>query len=117
MQQRQQQQRRLRFSLIAFAAMAAFSHARAEAQAQEPPKRTRPNVLFIAVDDLNAWVGALGKRPDVKTPNIDRLAKRAQLFTRAYCPAPSCNPSRAALLTGVRPSSSGVYENDNPWRL
>lgn len=107
---------RLRFSLIAFAAMAAFSHSRAQAQ-QEPLRRPKPNVLFIAVDDLNAWVGALGKRSDIKTPNIDRLAKRAQLFTRAYCPAPSCNPSRAALLTGVRPSTSGVYENDNPWRL
>jgi arylsulfatase A-like enzyme len=76
----------------------------------------KPNVLFIAVDDLNDWVGCLGKRPDVKTPNIDRLAARGVLFTRAYCAAPACNPSRTALLTGLRPSTTGVYHNDQPWR-
>ena len=76
----------------------------------------KPNVLFIAVDDLNDWVGCLGGHPDVKTPNIDRLAKRGVLFTKAYCSAPLCNPSRASLLTGVLPSVSGVYGNDNPWR-
>jgi len=74
------------------------------------------NVLFIAVDDLNDWVAAYGKHDGVKTPNIDRLAKQGMLFTRAYCPAPSCNPSRASMLTGVRPSTSGVYLNDQPWR-
>lgn len=77
---------------------------------------TRPNVLFLAVDDLNDWIGVLGKRPDVKTPNIDRFAKQGVLFTRAYCAAPACNPSRAALMTGLRPSSTGVYHNDQPWR-
>src|SRR5262245_15136980 len=76
----------------------------------------KPNVLFLAVDDLNDWVGVLGKRPDVKTPNIDRLAKQGVLFTRAYCAAPACNPSRTALLTGLRPSTTGVYHNDQPWR-
>ncbi len=85
------------------------------AQANAAAKQ-RPNVLFIAVDDLNDWVGALNAYPGVRTPNLDRLAKRGVLFTRAYCASPSCNPSRAALLTGVRPSTSGVYENDNPWR-
>jgi arylsulfatase A-like enzyme len=74
------------------------------------------NVLFIAVDDLNDWIGALGKRADVKTPNMDRLAARGVLFTRAYAAAPLCNPSRAALMTGVRPSTSGVYQNNQPWR-
>src|SRR6188474_1228607 len=62
----------------------------------------RPNVLFIAVDDLNHWVGHLGRNPQVKTPNIDRLAQRGLTFTHAYCPAPVCNPSRAALLSGLR---------------
>jgi len=74
------------------------------------------NVLFIAVDDLNDWVGAYGKHAGVRTPNIDRLAKQGMLFTRAYCSAPSCNPSRASMLTGVRPSTSGVYFNNQPWR-
>ena len=74
------------------------------------------NVLFIAVDDLNDWIGPLDGYKGVKTPNIDKLAKQGMNFTRAYCPAPVCNPSRAALLTGVRPSTSGVYQNWEPWR-
>src|SRR6187401_2847864 len=78
---------------------------------------SRPNVLFIAVDDLNDWIGPLNGYKGVKTPNIDKLAKQGMNFTRAYCSAPVCNPSRASLLTGVRPSTSGVYQNNHPWRL
>lgn len=78
--------------------------------------KDRPNVLFIAIDDLNDWTGALGGHPDVKTPCMDALAKRGVLFTSAHCAAPACNPSRAALMTGIRPSTSGVYHNSNPWR-
>ena len=69
----------------------------------------RPNVLFIAVDDLNDWVGCLGGHPQAKTPNIDRLARRGTLFTNAHCQAPLCNPSRSSLLTGLRPSTTGIY--------
>lgn len=76
----------------------------------------RPNVLFIAVDDLNDWAGPFGGYPGVITPNLDKLAAKGQIFTRAYCSAPACNPSRASLLTGILPSSSGVYHNDQPWR-
>ena len=83
-------------------------------QADEPVQR--PNVLFIAVDDLNDWVGVLGGHPQARTPNIDRLARRGVLFTHAYCAAPACNPSRVALLTGIRPSTSGIYHNSQPWR-
>jgi arylsulfatase A-like enzyme len=79
-------------------------------------KREKPNVLFIAIDDLNDWTGCLGGHPDVKTPHLDALAKRGMLFTNAYCAAPACNPSRAALMTGIRPSTSGVYHNHQPWR-
>ncbi len=74
------------------------------------------NVLFIAIDDLNDWTGFLGGHPDVKTPHLDRLAKKSMVFTNAHCPAPLCNASRAALMTGIRPSTSGVYKNQNPWR-
>jgi arylsulfatase A-like enzyme len=84
------------------------------ASAADAPKR--PNVLFIAVDDLNHWVGHLGRNPQAKTPNIDRLAKKGVTFTRAYCAAPVCNPSRAALLSGLRPSSTGVYDNGQDWK-
>src|SRR6187402_1447454 len=76
----------------------------------------RPNVLFIAVDDLNHWVGYLGRNAQTITPNIDRLASRGVRFTRSYCAAPVCNPSRAALMSGLRPSTTGVYDNGNDWR-
>jgi arylsulfatase A-like enzyme len=70
---------------------------------------SRPNILFIAIDDLNDWVGCLGGHPQVKTPNIDALAKRGTLFSNAHCQAPLCNPSRCSILTGLRPSSTGIY--------
>src|SRR5262245_29285247 len=82
------------------------------AQAEEK----KPNVLFIAVDDLNHWVGHLGRNPQTKTPNIDRLARMGVTFTRAYCAAPICNPSRTALLSGKRPGVTGVYDNSQPFR-
>ena len=72
---------------------------------------TRPNVLFIAVDDLNDWIGCLGGHPQARTPNIDALAARGVNFSRAYCASPVCNPSRSALMTGLRSSTSGVYDN------
>jgi len=77
----------------------------------------KPNVLMIAVDDWNNWVGALGGHPQVKTPNLDRLAARGVLFTDAHTAAPICNPSRAALMLGRAPVSTGVYNNDQPWRI
>ncbi len=70
---------------------------------------TRPNVLMIAIDDLNDWVGCLQGHPQAKTPHMDRLAQRGTLFTNAHCQAPLCNPSRSSLLTGLRPSTSGIY--------
>src|SRR4051812_36615675 len=69
----------------------------------------KPNVLFIAIDDLNDWVGPLGGHPQVKTPNMDALAARGTTFTNAHCQAPLCNPSRTSILTGLRPSTTGVY--------
>ena len=68
------------------------------------------NVLFIAIDDLNDWVGCLGGHPQARTPNIDRLAKRGMLFTNAHCQGPICGPSRASLLSGYYPHVTGVYQ-------
>ncbi len=70
---------------------------------------SRPNVLFIAIDDLNDWVGCLGGHPQARTPNMDRLAARGTLFSNAHVQSPLCNPSRASLLTGLRPSTTGIY--------
>lgn len=82
----------------------------------EPASQKPPNILFIAIDDLNDWTGFLGGHPQAKTPHLDAIAKRGMIFTHAYCTAPACNPSRASLLCGVLPSTSGVYHNNNPWR-
>lgn len=69
----------------------------------------KPNILFIAADDLNDWIGCLGVHPQAKTPHLDRLAARGTLFTNAHCQSPLCNPSRSSLLTGLRPSTTGIY--------
>ena len=75
-----------------------------------------PNVLMIAVDDLNDWIGCLGGHPDAKTPNLDRLARRGVSFRQACCNAPMCNPTRTSLLTGLLPSTTGCYQNTQPFR-
>ncbi len=69
----------------------------------------RPNVLMIAIDDQNDWIGCMDGHSQAVTPNIDRLAGRGTLFLNAHCQSPLCNSSRASLLSGRRPSSSGVY--------
>lgn len=69
----------------------------------------RPNVLMIAIDDQNDWLGCLGGHPQALTPHLDALAARGTLFTSAHCQAPLCNPSRTSLLTGLRPSTTGIY--------
>ncbi len=69
----------------------------------------RPNILFIAIDDMNDWTGFLGGHPKANTPNMDKLAQKGVNFTNAHCPAPGCSPSRNALLFGVEPFNSGLY--------
>ena len=108
---------RFAWQLVAlFGMLAGAARAADPAPTDKPADAARPNVLFIAVDDLNDWVGPLGGYEGIRTPNLDRLAARSTTFTRAYCSAPACNPSRASLLTGIRPSTSGVYHNSQPWR-
>lgn len=76
----------------------------------------RPNVLFIAVDDLNHWVGHLERNPQAKTPNIDRLAAMGVAFTNAHTAVPACEPSRCAIMGGRRPWTTGCYKNGHKWK-
>lgn len=76
----------------------------------------KPNILFIALDDLNDWIGCMGGHPQTLTPNLDRLAASGVLFTNAHCPGAACNPSRTAIMTGLSPHRSGLYENGQKMR-
>ncbi len=89
--------------IFLFAALAGSSVAAPAADA------AKPNVLFIAIDDQNDWIGTLGGHPLVKTPHIDRLAQRGTVLLNAHCQAPLCNPSRTSLMLGLRPTTTGVY--------
>lgn len=74
-------------------------------------KRQPYNVLFITIDDLNDYISLLNDYPGLKTPNLDKFAKTAINFTHAYTAAPACNSSRTAILTGLSPARTGMYEN------
>ena len=123
------------FRPIAFClALLLGAHADAErSEASGTP--TRDHVLLITIDDLNDWIGCLSDQeapgkgghltgqghPQASTPNMDRLAKRGVLFTNAHCQAPICRPSRTSFLSGLRPTTSGIYANrsqyDAPGKL
>ncbi len=97
------------FSLILVALMAIYP---AWSSAQSAPAtENRPNVLFIAIDDMNDWAGFLNTHPQVQTPHMDTLATRGVSFTNAHAPAPICGPSRTAIMSGLWPTSNGVYTN------
>jgi len=95
--------------LAAFIVSAALT-GRSATGAESP----RPNVLMIAVDDLADYVSVLQNHPGIKTPNFDRLAARSVNFTRAYCAAPLCQPSRAAVSSGMAPNQTGIYSLSDP---
>ena len=74
----------------------------------------KPNILFIAIDDQNDWIGHLGGHPMAKTPHLDQLAARGTSFLNAHCNSPLCNPSRTSLMLGLRPTTTGIY-GLTPW--
>ena len=103
----------LLFALMCFGCLTGMAHAQDDAKSAK--KKKRPNILFIAVDDLRPELGCYGVK-EIKTPNLDRLAERGVLFNRAYCQQAVCNPSRASLMTGLRPDSTKVWDLITPLR-
>ncbi|HUV65581.1 MAG TPA: sulfatase [Sedimentisphaerales bacterium] len=77
---------------------------------------SKPNVLFIAIDDMNDWTTVFNPDNPIKTPNLERLARRGVFFSKAFCSTPACNPSRTAIMTGLHATTSGVYGNGDSWR-
>ena len=71
---------------------------------------SKPNVLFISIDDLNDWVGFMDGHPQAKTPHMDRLAKSGRNFTNAHCSVPVCTSSRNSVMSGIGPMTHGSYE-------
>ena len=96
---------------LALAAMPIASFA----SPSEHTEAAHPDVLLIFIDDLNDWVGYLGGHPQAQTPNIDRLAARGAAFTNAHAAAPTCTPSRTAIFTGLRPTTTGVIGSSTDW--
>ncbi len=92
-------------SLTLFVTFLGHSFAAAEEGA------TKPNVLFISIDDLNDWEGAMGGNPQAKTPHLDKLFAQGVLFTNAHCSQAVCTASRNSLLSGIHPSTSGWYSS------
>lgn len=79
------------------------------------PAPPRPNILYLCIEDTGPFLGCYG-HPEVKTPRIDSFAREAVLFTDAHCQVALCTPSRTSILTGVRPSTSGIVKIDDDWR-
>lgn len=102
--------------LFALGLLAATADAAVKSKARVVSAVGKPNVLFIIADDLRDYAGWMGGHPQSVTPNMDRLAKMGMRFTNAHCNYALCNPSRTSLLTGMLPSSSGVFGNEQDWR-
>ena len=91
-----------------------YGEAKADDQGIGGTDAQRPNVLMIAIDDLNDWVEPLGGHPQVKTPAMKQLADRGVLFTNAHCQSPLCNSSRTSVMLSLRPETTGIY-GLQPW--
>lgn len=92
-----------------------FSFSLSAIQAAEKKQvDSKPNVLYVIMDDMCDWAHFLGRNNQVLTPNLDRLAARGISFSNAYSAVPLCNPSRTAMFTGMQPSVTGIYHNKQP---
>lgn len=100
----------VRLLMLALPGLSAFSATCCGVCLASGPSTSAPvNVVMIAIDDQNDWLGCLSGHPQARTPCIDGLAARGVVFLNAHCQSPLCNPSRVSVLTSRRPSSTGVY--------
>ena len=104
---------RSQLSILALSVITLFTAGKSTSAEEVGREDGNPNVLFIAIDDLNDWNGVLKGNPQAITPHMDRLASKGIVFTNAHCAAPACGPSRSAIMSGIRPSTSGNYMNKN----
>lgn len=102
-------------TVLAVAATATLALAVLSVGAADTPPTSKPNILFIAVDDLRTELGCYGNTI-IKSPNIDRLAKAGLVFNRAYCQQAVCSPTRSSLLTGTRPDTTKVWDLETHFR-
>ena len=98
-------------SILALSVITLFTAGKSTSAEEVGREDGKPNILFIAIDDLNDWTGSLKGNPRAITPHMDRLASKGIVFTNAHCAAPACGPSRSAIMSGIRPSTSGNYMN------
>ncbi len=99
----------MRLKVISLLLLLALFACQEKTDVSDGTATTQPNVLFLAVDDLNDWLGCMDGHAQAWTPHMDRLAAEGVLFANAHCQAPLCGPSRASLMTGLRPSTTGIY--------
>ena len=77
--------------------------------------QNKKNILFLMADDFNHWITEIGYNAQALTPNLDKLAANGVLFTDAQCSSPVCNPSRNAIFSGYRPSTTGIMSHGDPY--
>lgn len=106
----------MKITFIVLAVVAFITSCNPKSTHTKEQKEQPYNVLFIAIDDLNDWTGFAGGHPQALTPSMDELAQQGVVFEIANCAASLCNPSRSALMSGYRPSTSGIYGNANELR-
>ena len=105
---------RRNFTKLSAALMAGVPLAKSQQVSHKAVRAAKKNVIFVVVEDLRPILGCYGD-PIAKTPNVDRFAEKSVVFKNAFCQGPICNPSRTALITGLRPDTTGINDNFVAW--
>lgn len=101
-------------STLALVVLSLVFSCKEKTEKSQPPENEKLNIVYIAVDDMNRWIAPMGGQ--AITPSLDKLAAQGMLFTNAQCVVPACNPSRVAIMTGLRPETTGQFVNAGNFR-